>query len=157
MKILYIIRHGKAETDSFSGRDYDRNLELRGINDAHKCASFVKEKNAKPDFLLSSTANRAFQTAQIFSHHFQKKVNAEPDLYNASLKTILKHVNEIQDSINEAMIFGHNPGFSQIASYLSNEYMELPTAGCVAIRFDNGLSWSELSAGSGKLLWNIYP
>jgi phosphohistidine phosphatase len=155
MKKIYICRHGKAEINSVTGNDFDRNLALRGMKDAKKNSKLAVEKGAKPDLLLSSTANRAFQTAIQYALRFDLAINYEPTIYEANLKTLLSVVNNLPNEANEVMIFGHNPGFSMLASYLTNQnFADLPTASCLAIEFKY-LDWNEISKGSGKVLFEI--
>lgn len=155
MRVLYICRHGKAELNSISGNDFDRNLTFKGMKDAKNNSKLAKENGANPDYLLSSTANRAFQTAIQYALRFNLEINNEPDIYESSLKTILSIVNNLPKNTKEVMIFGHNPAFSMLATYLSNENLgDLPTASCIAIEFEN-LAWDEITKGSGKVKFQI--
>jgi phosphohistidine phosphatase len=155
MKKLYICRHGKAEVNSISGTDFERNLALKGMKDAKRVSKIVREKGAKPVLLVSSPANRAFQTAIQYALRFDLPIIYEPKIYEASVKTLFSIVNALPEDANEVMIFGHNPGFSLLAAYLTDENIsDLPTASCISIQFTCS-TWGEISKGSGKILFEI--
>ncbi len=79
------------------------------------------------------------------------------EIYEASPRTLLGLINDLDDGIDEAMFVGHNPTFTYLAEYLSKEDLgNIPTAGCVKIKFDVD-SWSLISEGLGELIWFEYP
>ena len=62
MKRLYVARHGRVD---YSG-DYNRQLSLEGIQDAHSIAEQLRRDGFTPaGIIMSSVAPRALDTAQI--------------------------------------------------------------------------------------------
>ncbi len=160
MKTLYINRHAKSSWANMGMADFDRPLNNRGENDAPMMGKRLKEKGILPDFILSSPANRAITTARIIATEIgYPLVNIQEDrnIYHASEVSILKIVKQQDDKIASLMIFGHNPGFTGLASILSGRWFDnIPTCGMVALKFDVS-KWGEISAENGKILFFDYP
>ena len=57
-KTLYISRHAKSDWSDASLSDFERTLNFRGKKDAPFMAKLLKEKDIKPDLILSSPATR---------------------------------------------------------------------------------------------------
>lgn len=160
MKTLFIIRHGKSDWDFRSVKDIDRTLKERGINDGYTMANRLLEKDLKPEIIISSTANRAFHSALIFSRVLNiddDKIIPEKDLYFSGENDILSVIYGCNDNINRLMIFGHNPGFTDLVNYLSHlNISNVPTTGIVILNFDAN-SWSEISKSNLTNEYFDYP
>lgn len=147
-KILFIVRHGKSTWDYPGVADIDRPLKDRGINDAYEMAKRILKKNIRPDSIISSPAARALHTAIIFSRVFEystDEIIINQDLYLADAAEIMAVITATDNSRKSLMIFGHNPGFTEIANFLSGLNIEnLPTAGLVMLKF-NTESWKGVS------------
>jgi phosphohistidine phosphatase len=66
-------------------------------------------------------------------------------------------IRKIGDKTEQAMLFGHNPGLTMLANYLTNESVEnIPTCGVFCIDFEIN-SWKEVGQGSGKMVFFEYP
>lgn len=159
-KNLFIIRHAKSDW-SLAVRDFDRPLNERGFRDAPLMASRLASHSIRPQFILSSPAKRALTTAQIFAKHLSipnKLIQTEERIYEASVQTLLHVINQLNDRFEQVAIFGHNPGFSELASYLSQEdYLNLPTCALVHLEFPDADQWREVSAGTGLIVHFWYP
>ena len=124
-------------------------------NDPNRLANNVK----KPEVLISSTASRAFYTALHICDELkigEGKIRLTKDLFHAGSSEILK---VIQDSpkCETLALFGHNPGFTSTANALANTNIDnIPTCGVVGITFDVK-KWSDVSFGSGKMIFFYYP
>ncbi len=160
MKTLYIVRHAKSSWDDPHLDDYDRPLNNRGKQNAPEMGKYLAKSGVQPDLIISSSAKRAFSTAKKIVKELrydQKEIVKTRDLYLASIGTTLKIIRQVEDSINSLMIFGHNPGWTDLTNYLSNAYIDnVPTCGVVAIEFDIN-HWVEVDKGKGKLLFFEYP
>lgn len=156
-KILYIIRHGKAEEFSFGKGDFDRGLIGPGIKRAQKHALMLKEEFAQRNdkiLILSSTAVRAAQTARIFADTLDypaEMIQWAPSIYEAHYLQILKSINDVSANYDYLLVFGHNPGLSDLVAYTSNQYVELKTASIACLTIENGLDYSTLSANTATL------
>ena len=58
MQRLILFRHGKAEAQSASGGDFDRQLEPRGVREAAAMGRLLAGKALAPDVVLVSAAAR---------------------------------------------------------------------------------------------------
>ncbi|HRW63075.1 MAG TPA: histidine phosphatase family protein [Bacteroidales bacterium] len=147
IKNLYIVRHGKASWDYGNISDIDRPLKERGINDSYTMAIRLRARNQIPDLLLSSPAIRALHTATIFAREFdldERKLEIRNDLYMSGKTNIIDIIRKTNDNVSSLMIFGHNPGFTDLANYfLINKIDNLPTTGIVTLKFELN-SWEEI-------------
>ena len=153
MKTLYLIRHGKAEEFSFLKNDYDRNLIKKGMERSNCIAEKLKQhlNDNQKTIVISSTANRAIQTAEIFCDSINfpiKNIQMEKSIYEAPYQQILQILNTVPDDIEIVLIFGHNPGLSTLTNYLCNSYIELKTAHVAKITLENGFNFKEVSGGT---------
>jgi phosphohistidine phosphatase len=62
---LYIMRHGPAEDEAASGRDFDRALTASGRDRVMSVARALVDKDEAPLSIVSSPLVRALQTAEI--------------------------------------------------------------------------------------------
>ena len=159
MKRLYLVRHAKAAQEA-GGEDFKRSLVKTGRNDATKMARQLKKIADVPDLLISSSANRAFETAEIFAGAFgikTKKIQSRKDIYDAGANAITAVLKELHAAVSSAMVVGHVPALNDLAnSLLKNFKDEMPTAGIIAIDL-NIEKWSELNEGVGSLVFFLYP
>lgn len=154
MKILYLVRHAKSSWDFPNLTDFDRPLSARGERDAPKMGQRLADKSILPDLIISSPANRAFATSQVIAKkigYSLDKIRTQQSIYHASEGTLLKVVQNTDDTVKSLMLFGHNPGFTDFANSLAIEDIyNIPTCGIVAIKFTTN-NWTEVTFGSGQL------
>ncbi|MBD1429232.1 SixA phosphatase family protein [Sphingobacterium litopenaei] len=154
-KILYLIRHGKAEDHSFLRRDYERNLVEKGISRSQIVAQKIKKQLSKEEILVvSSSANRALQTAEVFGEilgYSKSEIQQERSIYEAYYTEILKVINKVDDNVNTLFILGHNPGLSDLTNYLCNSYIDLKTSHTAKIILPEGFNFSEVSGSTCQL------
>ncbi|WP_037499286.1 SixA phosphatase family protein [Sphingobacterium deserti] len=156
-KKLYIIRHGKAEEHSFSKEDFNRDLVEKGIARSLAVAEKIKTKISPIDkrtLIISSTANRAAQTARIFAQSLgypEEEIVWEPTIYEAHYLHILKRLNQVSANYDRVLLFGHNPGLSDLIDYIANEYINLKTSYAACLTLEEGLDYSTLSANTARL------
>jgi phosphohistidine phosphatase len=146
-KNLIIVRHGKSSWDYSNVDDIDRPLKERGINDAHLMASRIKGEINDIDLILSSSADRALHTANIFARELKVpsfKIRILEDIYFADESELLQMVKSINNEINTVLLFGHNPTFTIFANYFVKSPLDnLPTSGVVLLSFDIE-EWKDL-------------
>jgi phosphohistidine phosphatase len=159
-KTLILIRHAKSDWSNSGDRDFDRPLNNRGNMDAPRMGGKLKEMDIFPDLIVSSPALRTTLTTEYICEQIKypfDQVDFQEDIYEASVRTLLKVVNELNDKYNTVVIVGHNPGFSYLAEYLTGtEVGNIPTCGIVElnIEFDK---WSLVSQHTATLKNFIYP
>lgn len=159
MKIIYLIRHAKSSWKDHRLTDFNRPLNKRGKKDAPFMGEKLKEKHIKPDLILSSPANRAKKTAQAIAEKISypaEKIGFNDEFYDASEITILNHIKKLDEKFNSIMIFGHNPGLTQLNNLISDNYIDnIPTCGIVALEYDK--NWSEVGKNSCRIIFFEYP
>ena len=109
-------------------------------------ARFIFEAQLVPDIVVSSTANRAKSTAQLFVSNCDSldcEVITTDEFYHAPAQVYLDFAAEFSDEVNTAMVVGHNPGMENLVELLSGEYERMPTAAIAHAVFDID-SWGDL-------------
>ncbi|MCK5555804.1 MAG: histidine phosphatase family protein [Alphaproteobacteria bacterium] len=125
MKTLYLLRHAHTLHAAPPGlSDHERMLSPRGLVEARKIGMFMLEHGMNPDFVLTSSAVRTIQTAQMILdtlfHETDCTVTnrSERGLYQASAREILNEIQKTDDNIDRLMLVGHNPSVSELAEAL---------------------------------------
>lgn len=159
-KTLYLIRHAKSDWSIPGQPDFNRSLNHRGQSDAPMIGKVLKELQVFPELILSSPAERAKRTAEFVSEQLNypiEKISYVDEIYEASPRTLLRLINNIDNGLSKVAIFGHNPTFTYLAEFLTKEELgNIPTAGAVKIQFELD-DWAALSEGTGDLRWFEYP
>jgi phosphohistidine phosphatase len=161
MKTLTLVRHAKSSWDNEEWTDLERPLNERGFSDAPMMADIIANKlQPKPDLVLSSNAQRALSTANIFAQAFgynEDNVNIENGIYDRGTKYIINFLKTQGDDVNSIMLFGHNPDVTSMATYFLGNYIEsLPTCAVITIDFDIE-QWAEIEDINGVLKFYEYP
>lgn len=157
---LSLVRHAKSSWDDARLADHDRPLNARGKRDAPEMGRRLAARGVHPSLLLTSTAKRARATAEIIAEALDyppESLQAERDLYLASPATILRVVAFEGGDAQHVMVFGHNPGITDLASRLTGMHIDnVPTAGIVTIDLDID-DWSQAEGARGTLVSFDYP
>lgn len=136
MDRLILLRHGKAEADAPSGRDFDRALTSRGRRDALIVAEALDRAGVRPDLVLVSPAARAAQTWEAMAEVFPRaRVEETPELYEISPDAILQLARDEADGAATVMVVGHNPGLGQLAAWLAQAAPQGPGRARIAEGF----------------------
>lgn len=147
-KTLHIVRHAKSNWDYDNISDIDRPLKLKGIKNAYEMARRIKIRNALPELIITSPANRAIHTAIIFARVFEfplSKIIVEENLYATEQDSIIDIIKKTDNSVPSLMIFGHNPEFTNLANiFVKNTIDNISTAGIVSLVFDID-NWKDIS------------
>lgn len=157
MRTLYIIRHAKAEDHSLSKSDFYRNIIPKGQERAKRIANSLKEHLQVDEntLAITSTANRAVQTADIFCEALDyptTSLEQSGTIYEAHFTDILNVINHVPDRFEKLLLFGHNPGLSSLANYLSHSETVLATSNVAILEFDHATSFSMASGGTARLV-----
>jgi len=160
MKTLYINRHAKSSWDHPDLSDFDRPLNKRGLGDAPEMGKRLSDKNEGIELFVSSPANRAITTARLIAKEVgypPEKIKEIRDIYHASARSILEIVNGFDAQYDRIIIFGHNPGFTDLTENLTGEYLgNMPTCGICKVEFHVD-SWKDVGYESGVLKFFDYP
>ncbi len=159
-KRLILIRHAKSDWGNPSTKDFDRPLNKRGSLNAPEMAQRMVSQNIFPDLIVSSPALRALTTAKYFAKEWEigeKKIQMDKNIYEAGLKTLLDVVNHFDNRYSTIAMFGHNPGFTDFANYLSDvNIYNMPTCSIVMLEFPFD-EWSFVGSSTAKVLLFDYP
>ena len=167
MRRLILLRHAKTERDAPSGRDIDRQLDERGMQDARGVGQWLARNNYTPDLAWVSTALRAQQTWDIMSKSFTTS-RAEPrdELYSADAGDLLKIIHAAGTTDPKVlMVVAHNPALHELALALISAgetaglralAANLPTAGVIVIDFATD-DWDDVGFRKGALERFVSP
>jgi phosphohistidine phosphatase len=160
MKRLTLIRHAKSDWSSAAISDFDRPLNGRGKKAAPLMGQRLAADGCAPDHLLSSPAKRARQTAKKIAGEIgypPEEIEYRPAIYDADLQTLVDQVRGLDDSLNQVILIGHNPGFSELGQWLTSAAPEwLPTCGLLDLELAIE-RWADASADCATLLRYDYP
>jgi len=155
MKNLFLIRHAKSSWDDPSLTDALRPLLPKGKKRARTIAELLHRNNAIIEWVLSSPARRASDTAEIFMDVLQ--LNPEilficNELYFASPTEIIQLIQTLDDSLATIACFGHQPDTGALAGILcSLPPLEVPTSGVLLIKLHIE-RWKDLKPSTGDLI-----
>lgn len=157
MKRLILVRHGKSSW-KHEVSDEQRPLKKRAYSDAEKVTTAFKELYSGPATLWSSYAVRALESAKIFRERLdipEEDFFIKKELYTFDDRKLLKIIASCDDSIDQLIVFGHNPAITEAVNSLGNQVFDnVPTTGLTAIEFASD-SWQKL--GKGRTLFNLFP
>ena len=140
MKTLTLIRHAKSSWKDGGIPDLSRPLNKRGKRDGPMMGERLAERGVEVDLMISSPATRALATAEAIAEEIGyswEEVVVDERLYHAEPYEILQVVEELEDYLDHVMVFGHNPGLTDLANEFSPYYIDnVPTCGIVELRFD---------------------
>jgi len=158
MKQLILVRHGKSSWDDPKTADHDRPLKKRGFKDAKLVIKAFGTYMQSPLKVISSSANRALTTANLFKEGLQiadEDFTVVKEAYTFESSELLEVIKKQNNAIERLMVFGHNPAMTSLVNYLGDNYIEnLPTTGLVVIDFDTDY-WNEIE--NGKTLVSLFP
>ncbi len=159
-KRITLLRHAKSSWKDASLADRDRPLNRRGNKSAPDMGKRLAELGVRPSLLLTSPAKRARETARLIARELNyplEFIQSESDLYLATPETILQVVARQDNGFNDVMLFGHNPGITELANRLGDRNIDnVPTCGMVGIELDVK-EWTEIVAADGKTVFFDYP
>ena len=160
MKTLLLIRHAKAEPQGFSQKDFDRSLNERGRKDAVTMSKRLIKKNIKLDAFISSSAERAKETAVLFAKEFGKKkkeVVLIDELYLATSEIFYKAISSTNDSFDHIALVSHNPGIAEFANTLTNVRIDdMPTCSVFVVKI-HCKTWKEFAEAKKEFLLFDFP
>ena len=159
-KRITLLRHAKSSWKDASLADRDRPLNQRGNKSAPDMGKRLAELGVRPSLLLTSPAKRARETARLIARELNyplEFIQSESELYLATPETILQVVARQDNGFNDVMLFGHNPGITELANRLGDRNIDnVPTCGMVGIELDVK-EWTEIVAADGKTVFFDYP
>ncbi len=160
MKTLSILRHGKSSWDQPNLDDIDRPLLLKGVERTKKVCNYMKSKGIKPDFIITSPALRAFDTARIVIEELNLSLLPEINkrFYPGKSESVLDELSELDRDIKHVLIIGHNPVLNDLIHEKAEKIKLdwLPTSGLVTIEFKMN-SWEYVLTAKGICKHLVIP
>ena len=159
-----LLRHAKSDWPDVPDRD--RPLAKRGQRDAPVIGRWLHDHGYLPEIVICSAALRTRQTWDLVAPELggSPSVTFEPRAYAASAITLLYLVRELPAACRAALLIGHNPGVSELASNLleaagdetpGSPGLRFPTAAAAILEFDG--DWAGLSLAQARLLAYTSP
>jgi phosphohistidine phosphatase len=169
---LILLRHAKSDWPDVPDRD--RPLAKRGRRDAPRIGRWLHEHGYQPDVVVVSAATRTRQTWDLVAPELggSPAVHFEPRAYAASALTLLYLAQELPARYRTALLIGHNPGLSELATSLAappesdrataptesdmatdngpRPAVSLPTAAVAVFEFSG--DWPSLTPGHARLI-----
>ncbi|HEX2979263.1 MAG TPA: histidine phosphatase family protein [Anaerolineaceae bacterium] len=154
MKTVLIMRHAKSSWDNPKLTDPERPLHKRGRKDAPKMGALLRKKALIPQLVISSSALRARQTAELAMEKMDYVGEAQflDLLYMAEADAYLEKLRSLPDGVERVLVIGHNPGLESLMQILSGKIEALPTASIanISLPIDH---WGELNGETrGELI-----
>jgi phosphohistidine phosphatase len=136
---LTLVRHAKAAPEPRPGVDFPRQLDGRGRREAAEMAERAQALGLRPDCLYASPAARTLETAEAFARALdipRDRQFYDDRLYLADRDALLEVLRETAETCAHALLVGHNPGLSRLATGLADGEAddELPTGAMVGFR-----------------------
>ncbi len=163
-KQLLIMRHGKSDW-SVNASDFKRPLKQRGKSAAQHMGIWLLQNNLLPDYILSSPAERAQQTAQILAKAIgltTKQIHYDAQLYAAELRDLKKILAACRPKAQRIMLVGHNPELESLLEFLVKDDLEIPSDGkllptATVAGLDMPEDWSNLTTNCAELFFIMRP
>ena len=157
-KRLMLLRHAKSSWDDPTLVDHDRPLAPRGRKAAQLIGAYLRRERIPVSLVLCSSARRARETLELVDPPGELQI--APELYGASADQLLARVRRLPETIDSAMLIGHNPGMQELAACLASDDGELaeqkfPTGALAMLRVAG--PWLDLRAGGAELAAFVKP
>ncbi len=157
MKTLLLLRHAKSDWSQEGQPDWERPLNRRGRRDAPRMGQLLFAEQLIPDLILSSTAQRARETAHkvVAGGELDVHIQEVADFYLAPPATYIEVLQQQNRAVACILVIGHNPGIESLSRRLTRQPLSFPTATLAQIEFDID-DWDDLSLNSQGALRNIW-
>lgn len=149
---LFLLRHGDAEFGVGETKDIERKLSQKGKEQIQSVSIWLdKQMTEYPLRVYCSGAKRTRETCALLTKEISVgEISFHDEIYYATYKQLLEFVNQIPESVEEAILIGHNNAISDFASYILDKDIVFPTAGIVSIVFPIVDDWKSIGAGTGS-------
>jgi len=156
MKYVTLIRHASASW--VPGQpDEQRALTENGKQECLSIAKQLKHKAWLPDCIKVSPALRTQTTANMIIQGLpDTRIETEQTIYEAYYSTLIKMLQNTDNHIEHICLIGHNPGLSELGSYLSQGGVNLSPAHAVQFCFEID-TWANIADNTGKQTFLLTP
>ena len=146
MKNLLLLRHAKAIKGEPNLRDFDRPLSDIGLAQIPVVSQKLKETKILPDLIISSSAKRTSQTAQLMADHLKYRGEFKwlDELYEARREDYINILKKIPNNYSNIMLVGHNPTHEEFLCVVTNRAETLSTGALAVVELPIK-NWNELT------------
>ena len=124
-------------------------------------APHLVDAGCRFDNVYCSPAVRAVSTIELISQNLPAlsiQWQIEDELYSFDSEDIYHWCRSLNESVNEILVVGHNPAFTEFCNELSNsDISNIPTCGYVQLTGKNKTSWRDLSGNYFELTKFLRP
>lgn len=115
---VYVIRHGKAEPGSPTGRDEDRPLRARGERQSDHLGGVLSSIDRPPALVITSPFVRAFDTAERINRALEAEFMTDGRLcVGEPVSGVLDLLRE-RTGVASLCLVGHNPQLEHLCGVL---------------------------------------
>jgi phosphohistidine phosphatase len=150
---LLLLRHADAgDPEAWTRPDAERPLSDKGRSQAERIGRLLAAVDVRPDAVVTSPLTRAGETAELVAAELVQPVLVDdrlaPGLDPDDLLGVLRDAGEPR----RPMLVGHDPDFSDLASWLTGAEISLKKGSLARIDFDG-----PPAPGAGRLRWLLPP
>ncbi len=120
----------------------------------------LQKHDPQPAIIISSSAVRAQTTAIILATtigYSESDITIDDRLYGAEPKDVMSIIAELDETIDCAMLVGHNPTFITLVNALGHCNLDtMPTCSMAVLTFSTN-SWKKLAKVQGTLVDFDFP
>ncbi|MFO0817311.1 MAG: histidine phosphatase family protein [Pirellulales bacterium] len=145
-KTLLLMRHAKSDHAEPGLKDHDRPLNPRGRRTAPLMARLLHDQALTPDWIVSSTALRAHETAQLVAQSLgfsSTTIDRRRSLYLTTPREYVEVLRTLPDESSRVLVVGHNPTLEELIARWRDEEEAIPTAAIALFELPID-SWSDL-------------
>lgn len=163
-RTLVLVRHAKsAWPDGVA--DWERPLAPRGRSDAPRMGRWIQRNVGQIELVVLSPAVRVAQTWDLLGAEVSHgDVTTDSRVYQAWGSHLLDVVRELPESVQVALVLGHEPGVSELALTLANRNnrnlrgrvsCKYPT--CAVALLTSNRPWREFGLGCAEFKDFVAP
>ena len=159
-KTLFIVRHGTAKSTEIGMKDINRILAPEGLQLSSRLGVYLYKNNIEISAIVCSNAIRAVQTAELIADQIKfdiSKINIDPELYEASLRSLVNKFCSFSSDWNEVIVVGHNPVLSYFVEYFTGHHFDGMEAGSLVKISSVVEDWEMLSKENASFEYYVSP
>ncbi|EAL3928351.1 histidine phosphatase family protein [Campylobacter upsaliensis] len=153
MKKIYILRHAKAEKE-IKIDDFSRKLTKKGKDELKILLQRLQKYEIKWDRIYASPTFRTKKTAKIMAKNYaydKKEIDLIAAFYEADEMWLFAFLKNLDESINNVLLVGHNPALLKLCELLSSLCLHsFPTSSMLCLECE---SFKDLKEHSAKLVF----
>lgn len=150
---LHLLRHADAgDRDAWTQPDAERPLSSKGRRQSELLGRFLAGGHFRTDAVITSPKVRAAQTAELVAAELVTPVLVDERLaFDFGPDELVAVLAEAGDPVRPILV-GHDPDFSELASWLTGIEVVLKKGSMLRVDIDG-----PLAPGAGRLRWLLPP